>query len=237
PNTGFTYLFLNSDNSKMFSFTLGYSNRHSQENVTTRDRFTIRTNYQPFDALSLSLNVEYANLFDATQYVTETNFNNLSRYILGRIQNQTLTTTLRLNYSFTPNLSLQFYGQPFISKGQFTDLNYVTNPVAKRLDNRVAIYDGNQIRMENDHYLIDENTDGITDYSFSNPDFSFVQLQTNLVARWEYIPGSELFLVWARGSSGNVNPSNDLIDSVSDQVFQEPSNDTFLIKATYRFAR
>ena len=237
PNTGFTYLFLNSDNSKMFSFTLGYSNRHSQENVTTRDRFTIRTNYQPFDALSLSLNVEYANLFDATQYVTETNFNNLPRYILGRIQNQTLTTTLRLNYSFTPNLSLQFYGQPFISKGQFTDLNYVTNPVAKRLDNRVAIYDGNQIRMENDHYLIDENTDGITDYSFSNPDFSFVQLQTNLVARWEYIPGSELFLVWARGSSGNVNPSNDLIDSVSDQVFQEPSNDTFLIKATYRFAR
>ncbi|WP_438972992.1 DUF5916 domain-containing protein [Polaribacter sp.] len=237
PNTGFTYLFLNSDNSKMFSFTLGYSNRHSQENVTTRDRFTIRTNYQPFDALSLSLNVEYANLFDATQYVTETNFNNLPRYILGRIQNQTLTTTLRLNYSFTPNLSLQFYGQPFISKGQFTDLNYVTNPVAKRLDNRIAIYDGNQIHMENDRYLIDENTDGITDYSFSNPDFSFVQLQTNLVARWEYIPGSELFLVWSRGSSGNVNPSNDLIDSVSDQVFQEPSNDTFLIKATYRFAR
>jgi len=237
PNTGFTYLFLNSDNSKMFSFTLGYSNRHSQENVTTRDRFTIRTNYQPFDALSLSLNVEYANLYDATQYVTETNFNNNARYILGRIQNQTLTTTLRLNYSFTPNISLQFYGQPFISKGRFTNLNYIVNPTAASINDRISIYNANQINTQNDTFLIDENTDGIIDYSLSNPDFSFVQLQTNLVARWEYIPGSELFFVWARGSVGSVDPANELLDSVSNQVFLEPASDTFLIKATYRFAR
>ena len=237
PNRGFAYLFLNSDNSRMFSFTLGYSNRHSQENVTTRDRFVIRTNYQPFDAFSMSLNIEYANLYDATQYVTETAFNNEARYVLGNIQNQTLTTTLRLNYSFTPNISLQFYGQPFISNGRFTDLNYVINPVGKSINDRVSIYDTNQISTQNDNYLIDENRDGITDYSFSNPDFSFVQLQTNLVARWEYIPGSELFFVWARGSAGNVNPIDDLVDSVSNQVFNEPANDTFLIKATYRFAR
>lgn len=64
-----------------------------------------------------------------------------------------------------------------------------------------------------------------------------MQLQTNLVARWEYIPGSELFFVWARGSVGSVDPANDLVDSVSNQVFEAPANDTFLIKATYRFAR
>ena len=237
PNTGFAYLFINSDRSKMFSFTVGYSNRHSQENVTSRDRFVIRTNYQPIDAFSMSLNVEYANLYDATQYVTETNFNSDARYILGEIQNQTLTTTLRLNYSFTPNISLQFYGQPFISKGQFTNLNYVVNPVANSINDRISIYDTNQISTQNDTYLIDENRDGTTDYSFENPDFSFVQLQTNLVARWEYIPGSELFFVWARGSVGSVDPTNDLVDSVSNQVFEAPANDTFLIKATYRFAR
>ena len=237
PDTGFAYLFLNSDRSRMFSFTVGYSNRHSQENVTSRDRFVIRTNYQPFDAFSMSLNVEYANLYDATQYVTETNFNSAARYVLGEIQNQTLTTTLRLNYSFTPNISLQFYGQPFISKGQFTNLNYVVNPVANRINNRISIYDNNQISGQNDTYFIDEDSDGTTDYSFSNPDFSFVQLQTNLVARWEYIPGSELFFVWARGSAGNVNPTDDLLNSVSNQVFEAPSSDTFLIKATYRFAR
>lgn len=237
PNTGFAYLFFNSDRSRMFSFTLGYSNRHSQEDVTSRDRFVIRTNYQPFDAFSMSLNIEYANLYDATQYVTETNFNTDARYILGEIQNQTLTTTLRLNYSFTPNISLQFYGQPFISKGRFTDLNYVVNPIANSINDRISIYDSNQISTQNETYLIDENRDGTTDYSFENPDFSFVQLQTNLVARWEYIPGSELFFVWARGSVGSVDPANDLVDSVSNQVFEAPANDTFLIKATYRFAR
>ncbi|MGK0413520.1 MAG: hypothetical protein ACJA1B_001725 [Polaribacter sp.] len=240
PDTSFFYFFLNSDNSKLFSFTLGYTNRRSSENVVGRDRFVIRTNYQPTDAFSMSFNIEYANLFDRTQYVTETTgigVNNDTRYILGRIQNQTLTTTLRLNYSFTPDISLQFYGQPFISKGQYTDLNYVLNPLGESINDRISVYSDQQISFENNVYTIDENTNGITDYSFSNPDFSFVQLQTNLVARWEYIPGSELFLVWSRGSVGNADLSNDLVDSVSDQVFRTPSNDTFLVKFTYRFAR
>jgi hypothetical protein len=237
PNTSFAYLFLNSDRSKLFSFTLGYSNRHSQENVVSRDRFVVRTNYQPTDAFSMSFNIEYANLFDRTQYVSETSFNSDARYILGRIQNQTLTTTLRLNYSFTPDISLQFYGQPFISKGRFTDLNYVLNPIGHSLSDRISVYNDNQIDLQNGTYLIDEDLDGTADYNFSNPDFSFVQLQTNLVARWEYIPGSEIFLVWARGSVGNANISEDLIDSVSDQVFNEPANDTFLVKFTYRFTR
>ncbi len=237
PNRGYTYLFLNSDRSKLFSFTLGYSNRHSSENVTGRDRFVVRTNYQPTDALSISFNVEYSNLFDRTQYVDDATFGSESRYVLGRIQNETLTTTLRLNYSFTPNISLQFYGQPFISRGVFSDLNYVTDPLAKSINDRIAVYDDNQISFQNDNYLIDENRDGVVDYTIENPDFSFAQLQTNLVARWEYIPGSELFLVWSRGSSDNFDVNNDLIDSVSDQIFEAPSNDTFLIKFTYRFRR
>lgn len=237
PNTAFAFLFFGSDRSKLFSFTLGYSNRHTSENVVGRDRFVIRTNYQATDALSMSLNLEYENLYDKTQYVTEEAFNSQPRYILGRIKNQTLTTTLRLNYSFSPNFSLQFYGQPFISRGKFSDFNYVTNPVAESIKNRINIYDNNQVDFQNNEYLIDENRDGINDYSFSNPDFSFTQLQTNLVARWEYIPGSELFLVWSRGSVGNANVDEDLIDSVSDQVFRAPANDTFLIKFTYRFRR
>ena len=240
PDTSFSYLFFNSDSSKLFSFTLGYSNRGSSERVVGRDRYVIRTNYQLSDAFSMSFNIEYSNLFDRTQYVTETTgtgVNNDTRYILGRIQNQTLTTTLRLNYSFTPDISLQFYGQPFISKGRFTDLNFVLNPLGNSINDRISVYNEQQIALENDRYIIDENTDGVTDYSFSNPDFSFAQLQTNLVARWEYIPGSEIFLVWARGAVGDADLSNSLVDSVSEQVFEAPASDTFLVKFTYRFAR
>jgi hypothetical protein len=240
PDTSFMHFFLNSDSSKLFSFTLGYSGSFSSENIVGRDRFVIRTNYQPSDAFSMSFNIEYANLFDRTQYVTETTgtgVNTDTRYILGRIQNQTLTTTLRLNYSFTPDISLQFYGQPFISKGRFTDLNFVLNPLGNSINDRISVYNEQQIALENDRYIIDENTDGVTDYSFANPDFSFAQLQTNLVARWEYIPGSEIFLVWARGAVGDADLSNSLVDSVSEQVFEAPANDTFLVKFTYRFAR
>lgn len=241
PDTSFLYFFLNSDNSKLFSFTLGYTNRRSSENVVGRDRFVIRTNYQPTDAFSMSFNIEYANLFDRTQYVAENlgsiATNNETRYILGRIQNKTLTTTLRLNYSFTPDISLQFYGQPFISKGRYTDLNYVLDPLGDSIQDRIAVYQEDQISFDNGLYNIDENTNGTTDYSFSSPDFSFVQLQTNLVARWEYIPGSELFLVWARGSVGDADIATNIVDSVSDQVFRTPANDTFLVKFTYRFAR
>lgn len=237
PNTGFTYLFLNSDRSRLFSFTLGFSHRYSEENVVGRNRYVIRTDYQASDALSMSLNIEYADLFDVSQYVTERDFNGDARYILGRIRNESLTTTLRINYSFTPDISLQFYGQPFISRGKFRNLNYVVNSLAGNINDRISVYDNQQISQSNGDYVIDENRDGITDYTFRNPNFSFVQLQTNLVARWEYIPGSELFLVWARGSVGSADVRENLISTVSDQVFNSPANDTFLIKLTYRFAR
>jgi hypothetical protein len=84
-------------------------------------------------------------------------------------------------------------------------------------------------------FLVDENLENITDYSFEKPDFSFVQLQTNLVARWEYIPCSDPFFVWVRGANGLQNFKNFLIDGVRTQVFDIPANDIFLIRAIYRF--
>jgi hypothetical protein len=137
---------------------------------------------------------------------------------------------------------VQFYGQPFISRGRYSDFNFVNNPTAGSFSERVNLYNQDQISSGldvngNETFLVDENSDNITDYSFEKPDFSFVQLQTNLVVRWEYIPGSELFFVWARGSNGSQNFNNSLTDSVYNQVFDVPANDTFLIKATYRFVR
>ena len=93
----------------------------------------------------------------------------------------------------------------------------------------------NQISKTETSYEIDENVDGTTDYRFSNPDFSVVQLRTNLVVRWEYVPGSELFFVWSQGANGNNDPDNTLFNALDNQVIQKQLNNTFLIKATYRF--
>jgi len=237
PNTRYIFTSFNSDNGKKFSYNFRYVNVHADEDVFSRNRFTLGFNYQPFDAFSISFENQLQLTKDRSQYITTTTNGNKERYVLGTMINDQLRTTLRFTYSINPNMTIQFYGQPFISRGRFSDLKYVNVAYAERFSDRVNLYSSNQISKQNDTFLIDENTNGITDYSFSNPDFSFVQLQTNLVARWEYIPGSELFLVWSRGSVGNANSTNGLLDSVSDQVFNEPANDTFLVKLTYRFAR
>ena len=236
-NENYIALFFGSDNSKKMNFTLGYVNSDASENVSDFNRYVFRLNYQPFDALSLSFNTEFQKTTDKTQYVTTSDFNNTKRYVLGTIDNQTLSTTLRLNYSLNPNFSIQFYGQPYISRGRYSDFKTVNNPTASSIDDRVSMYDQSQISLANNVYSIDENLNGTTDYSFGKPDFSFVQLRTNLVARWEYIPGSELFFVWARGGSTYDNPSTSLGRSLRNQITDSKIEDTFLIKATYRFIR
>ena len=256
PNDKFIFSFFGSDKSRKFSFTLGYINAQGEEDVTKMNRYVVRMNYQPFDAFNMSLNTRFEKRLNKTQYVTESDFNGTPRYILGEIDNQTWSTTLRLNYSLNPNFSIQFYGQPFISRGRYSDFNYVNNATAASINNRVNFYNQNQISYTNQPialdtnndgnldynypnggYLVDENLNGNTDYAFAKPDFSFVQLQTNLVARWEYIPGSELFFVWARGSSGSSDFNDSLSSSISNQILNAPAQDTFVIKATYRFVR
>lgn len=238
----FMYLYLNSDSTKKLSFTLGYILRKTEENVNNLSKYVFRMNYQPFDAFSMSLNTELVKSIDKTQYVATTDFGTEKRYILGKINNQNLSTTLRLNYSLNPNFSVQFYGQPFISRGRYSDFNFVENATASLFNDRVSLFNQDQISFEidgngNEAFLVDEDLNNTVDYSFKKPDFSFVQLQTNLVVRWEYIPGSELFFVWARGSNGSQDVNDSLTDSVRNQVFDVPANDTFLIKATYRFVR
>jgi hypothetical protein len=84
---------------------------------------------------------------------------------------------------------------------------------------------------------VDENLDGIVDYKFGNPDFSVVQFRSNLVFRWEYIPGSEIFLVWSQDISQTGNAKEELFQNLEDHIFGQKPKNIFLIKATYRFVR
>lgn len=191
--------------------------------------------YQPTDALRISLNPRFNNNPNKTQYVTTTNFNGDPRYILGTIDNKTLSASIRLNYNINPNLTVQYYGQPFISRANYSSFKHVTNPIANDLYDRFHTYDNNQISYSNGIYSVDEDTDGNSDYSFYNPDFSFVQFRSNLVMRWEYIPGSELYFVWSQGITGFVDPSEGLANGLEQGILNQKPENIFLIKATYRF--
>ena len=71
-----------------------------------------------------------------------------------------------------PNLSIQYYGQPFIFKANYDQFKYVTNSTAKKLNDRFSEYNSQQILFENDRYYIDEDLDNNIDYSFGDPDFT-----------------------------------------------------------------
>ena len=180
----FQFLFVGSDRRKKFFGKIGLIHSQAKENNFSLLTFESELNYQPTNALNISLSPEYSISKNQTQYVTQSDYNNsASRYVLGTIDNHTLMASVRLDYTINPNLSIQYYGQPFISRGRYKDFKYVTNPVAERLSDRFRLYDSNQINLNGNDFQVDENRDGVMDYSFSNPDFSFVQFNSNLVLR------------------------------------------------------
>ena len=232
-----SFLFVGSDRTKKFSFTAGYVYSQAKQNNFSFLSLETRFTYQPVNAFSLSLNPEYRKLPNKTQYVTQVDFNGTPRYILATIDQQTLSSSIRLNYNVNPNLTIQYYGQPFVSRGRYSEFKFVSDtPTADDLYDRFVTYGPGEITADNDSYLIDEDGGG-TDYSFGDPDFSFVQFRSNLVVRWEYIPGSEVFLVWSQGVTGFGDPTDHLFTNLDEQILGQEKNNTFLIKATYRFRR
>ncbi|MBX2845931.1 MAG: carbohydrate binding family 9 domain-containing protein [Saprospiraceae bacterium] len=192
---------------------------------------------QPSNALSVSLSPNFSTSTDQMQYVATRSSDLGDRYIIGEIDQETLSFPLRLDYLINPNLSIQYWGQPFISRGTFNNLNYISNPTAASLTDRFVTIKQESIQIDENQFLIDENLDNTIDYSFFDPDFSFVQFRSNLVGRWEYIPGSELFLVWSQDNSVFGFPENDLLSNLENEITENEPENIFLIKATYRFIK
>jgi hypothetical protein len=149
----FQFLFVGSDRRKKFFGTIGLIHSQAKENNFSLLTFESELNYQPTNALNISLSPEYSISKNQTQYVTQSDYNNsASRYVLGTIDNHTLMASVRLDYTINPNLSIQYYGQPFISRGRYKDFKYVTNPVAERLSDRFRLYDSNQINLNGNDF-------------------------------------------------------------------------------------
>ncbi len=232
-----SFMFIGTDSRKKLRFNAGYIYSQAKQNNFSFLRFESAISYQPLNTLSISLAPSYEKNPNKTQYVTETSFNGTPRYIDAEIDQQTISAALRINYTVNPNLTIQYYGEPFISRGRYSNFKYITNPVANNLYDRFHLFNANQISYNNSIYSVDEDVNGSVDYTIDNPDFSYVQFRSNLVIRWEYTPGSEIFLVWSQGKSGLQDPTDHLFRSLNNQVFTEKADNNFLIKVTYRFIK
>jgi hypothetical protein len=147
-----------------------------------------------------------------------------------------------LSYNITPDLTLQYYGQPYITRPVYNHFAYVTNPLAKKLKDRYSVFNNGEITEANGKYLVDEQKDGIVDYSFSKPDFNFVQFRSNFVVRWEYKHGSELYLVWSQSNTPEADADLENDVPVPKSLFRnafdnQDTRNIFLVKWTYRFLK
>lgn len=230
-----------SDNRRKVSFRVNFFKFWGEDNAIGFNNAGASVSYVPINSLTISLAANYDNgRRNQDQFVRNVSYNNATRTIVAGVKQKTLRFTGRLSYNLTPDLTIQYYGQPYLTRPRYQQFGYVVNPLADKYSNRFVRYSANQIIENNGTYLIDENRDGITDYRFGKPDFNFVQFRSNMVIRWEYRPGSELFLVW---SEGNTSPNFDDLDTpVFNSLFNNAfsggtARNIFLVKWTYRFLK
>ncbi len=231
------FIMLSTDQRKKFQLSLqGYGNK-SGEGHGSMAGMQLTLNYKPINALSVSVSPNFTTSYSNMQYITRTTYGTEDRYIFGAINQKVLGVSLRINLTLTPTLTIQYWGQPFMASGLFSDLKYVTDPMAEKYQDRFHVYDPSQVACyQVDGYCdIDENRDNVTDYTIGYPDFNVKEFKSNLVMRWEYRPGSVLFLVWSQGRSG-YDPYGDFsftrdLNSLTDIK----PRDIFLVKFSYRF--
>jgi hypothetical protein len=172
--------------------------------------------FKAMGRFSSSLSLNRSRNVDDNQWYS--NFTDASgtHYTFAHLDQTTTSMTARLNYTFTPNASLQTYLQPFVSKGTYSNVRQLSaTPRAASYDDRYAPY-------------LDASVT-------SNPGgFNFKQLQSNVVYRWEYNPGSTLFVVWNQGRQGSIGDegTNRFQGDVRDLFRLHPAN-TFLVKVSY----
>ncbi|HEX8461274.1 MAG TPA: DUF5916 domain-containing protein, partial [Segetibacter sp.] len=233
--------FVTSDNRKKIYASLNLFNFWGSEKAVKGNSIDLSLYFQPLDAMKISLSGSYSyNYRRQDQFVDNAVYNNSMRTIVGEVKQKTIRFTARASYNVTPDLTIQYYGQPYITRPLYNNFGYVSNPLGKKYDDRFKVFNPSQITLSNGIYAVDENNDGVTDYNFSKPDFNFVQFRSNLVVRWEYRAGSELYLVWSQGNTPDAYSdfNTSLERSLINNAFTgDNARNIFLLKWTYRFLR
>jgi hypothetical protein len=185
--------------------------------------------WRPSGRLNLDLGPFWRRNVDDRQWVGRFGSAEDPGWLVGRIDQQTVGLTGRFSFAFSPTLSLQVYAQPFVSAGRYVDFKTVADPQAPDYADRFTRLAHTRASGQ---VSADLDGDGEAD-TFSSPDFNVRQFRSNTVLRWEYRPGSALFVVWAQGRDGFA-PTGDF-DFGSDlgDLFSAPARNTFLVKFSY----
>jgi hypothetical protein len=229
---------INSDSRKKYTYGM-FARHFRNEAGGWSNFFAPRLTMQPRPALRVQLLPSYSHSRGMAQYVTTQTDANASatygaRYVFATLDQRELSATTRVDWTFTPTLSLQVFAQPLIASGDFREFKELSRPRQFNFD----VYGRDLGTITRDaaaeEYTVDPDGPGTSaPFTFGDPNFNSRFLRGNALLRWEYRPGSVLFLVWQQSRFG-FTPIGDfeLGRDFGDLWSATPVN-VFVIKATY----
>jgi len=227
---------ISSDHRKNFRISFGNSKNWTKYDNSSNTSYWANFSYRPMNTLDISLNPSVNFSENNLQYVSKKEFQDETRYIMGAIDRTTVSMSLRLNLSLTPDLSIQYWGQPFVATGDFNNFKRITNSTAPDYKDRFQAFKEDQLNYleEEGIYQVDEDTDDQTDYSIGDPNFKVFQFKSNLVARWQYLPGSTIYLVWSQSRDKYIRDGAFQMQQDFNRLSRVFPHNVFLVKMTYR---
>jgi hypothetical protein len=238
PEGGDVQITVNSDRRKAYQGSMYSSfswNLEGGRGVNVQPSLTMR----PSTALKISLAPTYSWTHALAQYVTRTTDATAtsmygSRYVFATLEQKQLAMVTRVDWTFSPTLSLQLFAQPLLAAGDFKDYKEYIEPRVFGF----AVYGRDRGTIAQDpssgRYTVDPDGAGVAPaFSFGNRDFNQRSLRGNAVVRWEYRPGSALFFVWQQSRSGAIPTGEfDFSRDVDALANLQPEN-VFVVKATW----
>ncbi len=231
-------LFLSTSSRKKLEAELDLDYQLGYEDSGSRYGFEFELGYKPISNLNISILPEFSYRQRELQYVEQQQFNTDERYIFGAIDQKTLSMSIRLDLILTPELTIQFWGQPFIATGKYNTFKYITDPKAIRFHDRFRNYDATEISYDpgEEMYSVNESESGLN-YEFENPEFNIKEFLANLVFRWEYRPGSFIYLVWSQSRSGFDPYGEFRLGKNFNDIWDIHPTDAILLKVSFRIGR
>jgi hypothetical protein len=197
-------------------------------------------NWKPSSNFSLSIGPEYMGETTGVQWITKVDDPMMmptygARYVFGHLDQRIVAAELRLNWTFTPRLTLQAYLQPFLGVGTYSRFKELAQP--KTFDYNVYGEGESTIAYADGLYSVDPDGGGpAAAFSFGNPDFNVKSLRGTIVLRWEYLPGSLLYFVWTQNRADYAHPGDFRLRRDLGDLLMAPGDNIFLIKVSYRWS-
>ncbi|GHV52552.1 hypothetical protein FACS1894181_15720 [Bacteroidia bacterium] len=233
-----TDISFNTDKARRVVFTAKYTGNNRTGGGRSYNTLSPNLAFRLGSFILLSGQFNYAWNNDNLQYVAavspplESSVFHAPVYIMGNMKQQTYGLTMKLQANITPDISLQLYGSPFTSVATFDEFKMATDTKAEHYGDRFHAFTSGEISYADGIYAFEGNGNR---HSFRNPDFRFNEFRSNAVGRWEFRPGSTLYLVWEHRMSQRESMYAANWGDNLDRMFSLPSTNTFMLKINYWF--